>query len=50
MGGAFKRGRTLAGLALLALLAGGCAANPEAPTVEVPAEHQFSEFEHEGVV
>ena len=50
MAGAFKRGRTLAGLALMALLAGGCAGSPEAPTVEVPAERQFSDFEHEGVV
>ena len=50
MAGAFRRGRILAGLALLALLAGGCAANPEAPTVEVPAERQFSDFEREGVV
>jgi phospholipid-binding lipoprotein MlaA len=50
MGGAFRRGRTLAGLALLALLAGGCAASSEAPTVEVPAERQFSEFAKEGVV
>jgi phospholipid-binding lipoprotein MlaA len=34
----------------LALLAGGCAASPETPIVEVPAERQFSEFEREGVV